>query len=246
MTASSTPAGGTRVKSVSLAGTQRISLGEEGILVETRDPLVGVWSPSRQIYYDEIRALYTFKTLDWAYLVPAALYAVVAIPVLVLICYQLANSAQTWFALFSLTGTVLLALTVYRIFVLQIPMIALDCLSGPYSFSTRDKTFVPKLLARLPLLPPGTPHPTPAPAVPEPAPEAWAVDASLEPPAPMESPAQTPHVESPQPVEDIPQEFEAGGSGDNRSVIPPEAGDGEAKPAETPGEKPPPPPAWEL
>src|SRR5437867_7740157 len=139
----------TRIRSVSVAGITRVTLGPEALLAESRDPLFGVWTPTRQIFYDEIRAVYRYRVRDWGYLVPGLLYALVGGLVLLIAGAAGRADASTWVLSFSLLGALLVALCAYRIFVAQRPMVRLDTVTGPFKFTTRHDEFVGSLASRL-------------------------------------------------------------------------------------------------
>jgi hypothetical protein len=165
----------TQIRSASWAGTLRMTLGGDGLLVETRDAITGAWSPSRQLFYDEIQAVYSYRIFDWAYLPVAILYGVGG--GIVLLIAGLAGDAKssTWMLGYSLLALMILALAVYRIFVVQRSMVRVDAVTGPLVFSTRHAPFVQELMSRLPA-----------------AQEAWAGEAAAAPAPPSPAGPVTP------------------------------------------------------
>src|SRR5437763_2211088 len=137
----------TRIRSVSVAGVTRVTLGPEALLAESRDPLFGVWTPTRQVFYDEIRAIYRYRVRDWGYLVAGLVYALIGGLVLLIAGAAGGANASTWVLSFSMLGALLVALCAYRIFVAQRPMVRLDTVTGPFMFATRHDEFVASLMS---------------------------------------------------------------------------------------------------
>src|SRR5207248_6230237 len=111
--------------------------------------LFGVWSPTLQIFYDEIRALYRYRVRDWGYLVVGLLYAVVG--GLVLLFAEAAGQASLPTLLLSLSmlGALIIALCAFRIFVVQRSMVRLDTVTGPFKFATAREEVVAALASRV-------------------------------------------------------------------------------------------------
>src|SRR2546421_7562158 len=99
-----------RVQSVRVTGVTRVTLGPEALLAESRDPLFGVWTPTRQIFYDEIRAVYRYRVRDWSYLVVALLYALLGGLILLIAGSAGQAEASTWAMSFRLLGALLATL----------------------------------------------------------------------------------------------------------------------------------------
>src|SRR5438874_10818278 len=91
-----------RIRSVSVTGITRVTLGPEALLAESRDPLFGVWTPTRQIFYDEIRAVYRYRVRDWSYLIVGLLYALLGGLVLLIAGAAGEAKAATWALSFGL------------------------------------------------------------------------------------------------------------------------------------------------
>src|SRR5207237_1484391 len=98
-----------RARSASVSAITRITLGPEALLAESRDPLFGVWTPTRQIFYDEIRAVYRYRVRDWSYLVVGFLYALLGSLILLIAGSAGQAKASAWAVSFGLLGARLAA-----------------------------------------------------------------------------------------------------------------------------------------
>jgi len=98
------PPSALRAKSASVTAITRVTLGPEALLAESRDPLFGVWTPTRQIFYDEIRAVYRYRVRDWSYLIVGVLYALLGGLILLIAGAAGQAKAATWALSFGLLG----------------------------------------------------------------------------------------------------------------------------------------------
>jgi len=189
------PPAALRVKSASVTGITRVTLGPEALLAESRDPLFGVWTPTRQIFYDDIRAIYRYRVRDWSYLVVALLYALLGGLILLVAGSVGQATASTWAVSFGLLGALVAALCAYRILVAQRPMLRLDTITGPFRFATRQDDFVASLTSRLVAAAPAAAAPAPQPeptSPPQPPAGTEIATASFEPTLPPPTPAEAP------------------------------------------------------
>jgi hypothetical protein len=190
------------MKTAGWSGTQRFTLAPDGLLVESRDLLTGAWSPSRQIFYDEILAVYTYRLPDWGYLPVALLYGILGL--LVLGIAGVAGNANpvTWTLSLVLLALVTLTLAAYRVLVVQRSFVRLDTVTGLFTFASRQEQFVQQLTATLGArapaagAAPANAASANAPAAPAPSPPAPGLDMPAAPPAAASPPPESPAGEA--------------------------------------------------
>ncbi len=140
-----------QAKTASLLRIERLTLGPEALIIEGRDPIVGAWSPGKHFFYDEIVAVYRFRALDWPYLTPVLLYGLLGgIVLLFAVGFTGASLAAGAWSFGGLWAALVL-LGAYRILLVRRPVVRLETPSGPFEFSTRDRSFFDRFLERLPL-----------------------------------------------------------------------------------------------
>src|SRR5687768_17188603 len=115
--------GNQQIRSASWSGAERVTLVEDGILVESRDALTGSWSPSRQVFFDEVRAVYRYRQPDWPYLAVILLYGLLALVFLGIVSAAMRTVGDEAVIAGGLVALALLALGVYRILLVQRPCV---------------------------------------------------------------------------------------------------------------------------